>query len=190
MPFLLKAGDVIFSGGDPLASRHTRRLIKDFLKLKPDAKISVHTQGYFLDKQNFAELGITQLYGASVSINAATRKTYEKIMRIDAFDRIMKNVEFISEWKKQGKLKYLNINFVVHSMNYKEMPAFVKMAEKYDAIAEFWTYNPWRSAEMHKRYNEVAVFEHWHKDNPKFQKMLKNPIFKSEHCRLDPKLIS
>ena len=52
------------------------------------------------------------------------------------------------------------------------------MAEKYDAIAEFWTYNPWRSAEMHKRYNEVAVFEHWHKDNPKFQKSKKtNSLF-------------
>ena len=101
MPFLLNANEVLFSGGDPLVSRHTRKLIKDFLKLKPDAKISVHTQGYFLDKQNFAELGITQLYGASVSINAATRKTYEKIMRIDATKDIAEVT--LSVWKQLDK---------------------------------------------------------------------------------------
>lgn len=49
----------------------------------------------------------------------------------------MKNLEFISEWKKQGKINLLMLNFVVHLMNYKEMPDFVKLAQRLDAIAFF-----------------------------------------------------
>ncbi|MCR5261993.1 MAG: SPASM domain-containing protein [Candidatus Gastranaerophilales bacterium] len=189
LPFISKLDEIEFSGGDPLASRHSRKLIYEVNKSNPNINISINTQGYFLDENNMKELGITKLYSVGMSIHSATRKTYEKIMRQDSFDRIMKNLEFISGWKKQGKLENLRIHFVVHLMNYKEMPAFVKIAEKFDAIAYFWSYKPWESAEMHKRYKEVAVFEPWHKDYPKLKKMLKNPIFKSKHCILYPELL-
>ena len=189
LPFMEKLDCVGFSGGDPLASRHSRKLIKELCKINPKVNITLYTQGYFLDEKNMNELGIKKIDTASVSIHSATRKTYAKIMRQDAFDIIMKNLDFISEWKKQGKLNQLCLNFVVHSMHYKEMPEFVKLAEKYDAIAQFWSYKPWTTAEMHKRYKEVAVFEPWHKDYPKLQKILKEPIFRSEHCLLYPELL-
>ena len=189
IPFIKKLNDITFSGGDPLASRHSRKLIKEVCKTCPDINITINTQGYFLDENNMKELGIKKLQRTAISIHSATRKTYEKIMRQDSFNRIMKNLEFISNWKKQGLVKEVALNFVVHSMNYKEMPAFVKLAEKFDADAIFWTYKPWPSAEMHKRYKEVAVFETWHKDYPKLQKILKDPVFRSEHCYLYPDLL-
>ncbi len=189
LPFLQKLEEITFSGGDPLASRHSRKLIKELCKNNPNIKISIDTQGYFLDEKNMNELGINKINDIGSSIHSSTRKTYEKIMRQASFDRIMKNLEFISKWKKLGKVHEIVLNFVVHSMNYKEMPAFVKIAEKYNAIAHFWSYKPWPSAEMHKRYKEVAVFEPLHKDYPKLQKLLKEPIFKSEHCHLYPELL-
>ena len=189
LPFISKLDGVVFSGGDPLAARHSRKLIKEICKRNPKIKISINTQGYFLDEHNIKELGIKKLNNVEISIHSSTRKTYKKIMRQDSFDRIMKNLDFISDWKKQGKLNLLFLNFVVHSMNYKEMPEFVKLAEKYDAIAQFWSYKPWTTAEMHKRYKEVAVFEPWHKDYPLLQKILKDPIFKSEHCNMYSELL-
>ncbi|MBQ2645202.1 SPASM domain-containing protein [bacterium] len=189
LPIIKHVDKIIFSGGDPLASRHARTLIKTVTKINPNIKINLQTQGYYLDKANMEKLGIKKLDNVSISIHAATRNTYNKIMRKDAFNKIMKNLKFISEGKKQGKIGWIVLNFVVHSMNYKEMPAFVKIAEKYDATAHFWSYKPWPSAEMHKRYNEVAVFEPFHKDYPKLQKILHNPIFKSPHCILYPELL-
>ena len=188
LPFLEKAEEIMISGGDPLTSRHTRNLIKQIFKNIKKPNVSLYTQGYFADNQNFNDLGITHLNTIAVSVHSANRKTYEKIMRQDSFNRIMKNLEFLSKMKKEGKIHCLKMNFVLHSMNYKEMVDFVKLAKKYDAIAEFWTYSPWESAEMHKRYKEVAVFEPWHKDYPKLQKILKNPVFKSENCIMTQEL--
>ncbi len=179
---------IMFSGGDPLTARHMRKLIKAVCEKNIKAKLSICTHGYFFDEQNMKELGVKKLKTVAISINAATKETYNKIMQIDAFDRIMDNLKFALKWKQQGKIEELYLNFVLHSMNYQEMIDFVKMAEKFDALANFWEYQPWVSAEMHKRYKEVAVFEPYHKDYPKLKEILHNPIFKSKHCLLNPLL--
>ena len=82
------------------------------------------------------------MMGVSVSVHSTNRETYKKILRHDAFDKILKNVELMSEWKKQGRIEQLEISFVTHLLNYKEMPDFVKLAQKLDAKAVFNTYQP------------------------------------------------
>jgi len=186
LSLLKDAESIMFSGGDPLAARHSRQLIKAVCEKNTKAKLCFFTNGYFFNEQNMKELGVEKIKTLSISINAATRETYNKIMRIDAFDRIMENLKFASDWKKQGKLEDIDINFIVHSMNYKEMIDFVKIAEKFDAKAIFWEYRPWPNTEMEKHYKEVAVFEPYHKDYQKLKKILHNPIFKSKHCVLYP----
>ncbi len=188
LPLLKDAKEIMFSGGDPLSSRHSRRLIKAVCEKNTKAKLSLFTNGYFFDERNMKELGVKKLKSLSISISAATKETYNKIMQMDAFDKIMENLAFALKWKKQGKIEEIDLNFVVHSMNYKEMIDFVKIAEKFDAMAIFWEYRPWPWTEMHKHYKEVAVFEPYHKEYPKLKKMLHNPIFKSTHCSLYPLL--
>ena len=62
----------------------------------------------------------------TVSIDAATRETYEKVRRGGNFDVLRKNMEFASKLRKDGNLSYFRINFVVQSENYKEMIDFVE----------------------------------------------------------------
>jgi len=188
LPLLKDTKEIMFSGGDPLSSRHSRKLIKAVCAKNSKAKLSIFTNGYFFDEQNMKELGVKKLKNLSISVNATTKETYKEIMQIDAFDKIMENLKFASKLKKQGKIEDIELNFVVHSMNYKEMIDFVKIAEKLDAMAIFWEYRPWAWTEMHKRYKEVAVFEPYHKDYQKLKKILHNPVFKSEHCFLYPLL--
>ena len=174
--------------GEPLFSRHSRRLMKELVKVRPDIKLQITTNGFLMDEENLTKLGIqNNIWGLSVSLDSTNRETYKKILRTDAFDRVMKNLEFMAEWKKQGKVGWITINFVTHLLNYKEMPDFVKLAQKLDVIAYFTTYRPWASAEFHKRYDEVAVFEPENKHYKDFVKILQNPVFKDkEHCILEP----
>lgn len=176
--------------GDPLVSSHSRRVLKEICKKNPKIKFDLFSQGYLLDEKNLTELGIiNNLREVAISLDSTTKETYEKILRIDAFDRVMKNLKFVSKLKQQGKVKKFVINCVVHSMNYKEMYDFAKLAESLDAIAFFSTYQPWPSAEMHKRYSEVAVFEPYHKDYNELKEILHNPIFLGEHCTLNSTLL-
>ena len=178
----------LLGSGDPLFSGHSRHLIKELVKVRPNIKFNLYTNGFFLDEENLTELGIQNNIGElSVSLDAANRETYKKILRTDAFDRVMKNVEMMSGWKKQGKIERMTINFVTHLLNYKEMPDFVKLAQDLDIAAYFTTYRPWTSAEFHKKYDEVAVFEPENKHYKEFVDILKNPVFKdNEHCILEP----
>ena len=176
--------------GDPLFSRHLRHLMREVIKKNPKIKIVLYTNGFFLDEKNLTELGIqNNIQGVLVSVDTVNRETYKQILRTDAFDRVMKNIELMSEWRKQGKIKWITMNFVVHLMNYKEMPDFVKMAQKLDIMAFFSTYQPWISAEYHKRYDEVAVFEPKNKHYKELVEILHNPVFKDkEHCSMEQRL--
>jgi len=180
----------VLGSGDPLASRHTRHLIKELIKEYPNIKFNLFTNGFFLDEKNLTELGIqNNIHGLSVSVDSVCRETYKKILRTDAFDIVMKNLELMSEWNHPRKFEWFLINFVVHSMNYKEMPEFVKLAQKLDATAFFTTYRPWGTAEYHKKYNEAAVFEPSNEHYKELVKILHNPIFKDkEHCLLEARL--
>ena len=62
----------------------------------------------------------------TVSIDAATKESYESIRRGGNFDVLQKNMEYAAQLRKKGDLSYLRFNFVVQKMNYKEMPQFVK----------------------------------------------------------------
>ncbi len=66
----------------------------------------------------------------TVSIDAATKETYEKIRRSGNFDILKQNMQFASKLRKAGQLKYFRMNFVVQKENYKEMPMFVKWGEE------------------------------------------------------------
>ena len=76
-------------------------------------------------------------------MHAATAKIYSKIINSPEssklFDRILDNLAFLKEFRKIHPFP-LFLNFVVTSENYKEIPAFIDMAEKYNADPHFWEF--------------------------------------------------
>ena len=174
--------------GEPLFSKHSKRLMSELVKKYPHIRFMLSTNGFYMDEKTLTETGILDnIYGVSVSINAAKSDTYKKIFRVDGFDRVINNVEMMYNLKQQGKIEFINLNFVVHSINYKEMTAFAELARHFDAKAIFTAYKPWTSAELHKNYDEVAVFEPSHKNYKDFVEIMQNPVFKDEeYCKLGP----
>jgi MoaA/NifB/PqqE/SkfB family radical SAM enzyme len=101
----------------------------------------------------------------------------------------LENLEWISSLKQEGKIENINMVFVVHKLNYKDMPDFVKMAENYNALASFRYYRQWAHNTEFK-YKDMAVFEPEHPEYPELVKILQDSVFDSSHCSLDPKLKS
>jgi len=62
-----------------------------------------------------------------VSIDAATKQTYQKLRRGGEWDKLIDNMKFAAGLKKEGKIKYFRLNFVVQRENYKEIPEFIKL---------------------------------------------------------------
>lgn len=186
LPILKNARIVSFNGaGEALASKHGTTLIKTIAQKYPEIKFELHTNGILCDKQHLDNLGITdRLIGVDVSLHGLKKSTVEKIMIGTNYDKVIKNLKWLSSLKKEGKLKQLNLCFVINSINYKEMEDFLKFAISLDANVYFWEYRKW-GTNIDKQYKKLAVFEYSHPEYNKFVKMIKKPIFQDKRCLMN-----
>lgn len=187
LPMLNNAEKVYLSGsGDPFASRHCRELIKAIVKAYPNIKFNLHTNGSLLNEKNCKDLGILdKISEVDISIHATNPETYKQITVNGNFDKIYENIHWISELKRIGTVNKVTLSFVVHKLNYQEMPDFLKLAEKLDVIASFWGYRDWNTA-FGKKYKEMAIFDEFHPEYKNFHDIIAQDIFKSPNCSLNP----
>ncbi len=190
LDMLENASNVVLSGvGEALFSPHSRKLIKRISELFPQIKFSLISNGILCDEKNLSELGIlNKLISITVSLHAIKKSTYDKLVVNGDFDRVMQNLKFISEMKKNNLLDRFILNFVVNSYNYKEMPDYVKMADKLGATVGFLELLKLESNE--KVYDELNIFNEKDPHYNDFVRVLKNPIFKSEKCTINDEMLN
>ncbi len=180
----------ITCSGELLSSEHSKSVLKRILSVYPNIKLKLFSNGLNFNEENLMELGIVNnLEEVCISLHACTAKTYKHIFRTNNFDKVKKNLNYISLLKKQGLLNSFNIQFVINKYNYKEIKSFIKFVISLGANPVF-TYvsdttntkfvkNPYNWAiyrENHYLYNDfVAVLndEFVKKYLPDFLKNLK-----------------
>ena len=174
--------------GDPFGSSYASGLIKKVAEINPDIKFFIHTNGVLCTKKRCEELGIIdRISNVIFSIHASKKETYDKIVRYGNFDKVMENIEWIAKRKQKNQIQSFTLAFVVHKLNYKDMPDFVRIAEKYNIQASFRYYRQWANNTEYN-YNDMAVFEKWHPEYPELVSVLQNDVFDSPNCNLDPNL--
>lgn len=190
IPLLKNAETVYLNGsGELFASNLCKNLVKKITTIYPNIKFDIITNGILATEENLKETGLTdKVQSIEISMHAAHKEVYEKIVRGGNFDKLMKNLKFISSMKKSGNLDFFWLNFVVSSYNYEEMIDFQKLANELGATTNFWEYRTWGVAEMDKRYDEVAIFEPTHPNYEKYLKIINDDIFKSPNCNINAKL--
>lgn len=145
----------IGSDGDPFASLIYRYFIKNSSNL-PNIRYTVQTNGLLLKKMFqknntlFKKLNIL-----NVSIDGATKNTYETLRRGGTFDAIVDNLKFISTIKKNFNFS-VRLHFVVQKKNYQEMPAMINLAEDvhadrlyFNKITDWGTYVNFSNEDIH-----------------------------------------
>ena len=174
--------------GDPFGSSYARNIIRKIIEVNPNIKFLIHTNGILCNKKICEELNITdKIKDITFSIHASCKETYDKIVRYGNFEKVIENLAWISKLKKDGIIENIYLVFVVHKLNYKDMPEFVRIAEKYNAVASFRYYRQWAN-NSEFNYNDMAVFEKNHPEYNSFLKILSNDIFNSKNCFMDPSL--
>jgi len=114
---------------------------------------------------------------ASISIDAATAKTYSINRRGGDFENLLENLEFIRELRTHGPLKHLMMSMVVQSNNYKEMRAFIHLGKRYNAdVVWFSKIINWGSFSEYE-YKDRAIHLPEHPCHSEFIDILNNEIF-------------
>ena len=119
----------IGSDGDPFAS-HVYRHFMEHTPVRDNIKYSILTNGLMV-KDFYPQIPhiIENLTELGVSIDGATKETYEKLRLGGKWDSINRNLECIAELKEQHNFKFV-LHMVVQKDNWQEIPAMVELGER------------------------------------------------------------
>ena len=124
----------ITGSGDPFASRMFFDLLttldgRDF----PNVTFNLQTNGVMFTPKYWAKM--SKLHGnigeVIVSFDAATSATYAYTRRGGNWEQLVKNMRFLDELRRDGKIRRLRIDYVVQQRNYKEMIGIVELTRTF-----------------------------------------------------------
>jgi hypothetical protein len=147
--------------GDLFASRHCRQLLQQRLTRDkyPKLRLSIMTNGQLFDRRAFEELDLHgRICDINISVDAAREETYRALLRGGDFNRLLTNLEFIDSLRVQeGEHFGLGLVFVVSSVNFREMPEFVRLGKRFHADIVNFTFlrnqMGWPAAEEFHKLN-------------------------------------
>lgn len=138
-----------FIGGEPLLIKSYFRLWEMIVDLNKDCIIHIQTNGSYLPLR-FLELIESGRFDIGISIDGATKETFEKI-RINAnFDDVIQNVKTLKTYADKGKV-VLNINFCPLTLNWFEIPDMVSMASAWSIPLKIINVENPRNLSLHHR---------------------------------------
>ncbi|MFN8392915.1 MAG: radical SAM protein [Bdellovibrionota bacterium] len=188
-PLLAHTRDLQIAGdGDPFASKHYRQILSALSVEKyPTLKLRLLTNGVLFDENewnNFANIH-PLLADISISIDAATPETYELVRRGGDWARLMNNLEFLGERRREGKFPVLSLNFVVQQRNFREMAAFVELGKRFNADRIFFqpVHNQTESFTQ-TEFRDADILNPSHPDYTAFQESLYHPLLSDPVVRI------
>ena len=139
-----------------------------------DLKIEINTNGLYFNEDFINKNKLNnRLCNVVVSIHATSKKTYNKIVKNSDFDKVIQNIKFLSEMKKQGKLKDLACVFVCFSYNYKELISFIDFCKSLEIYPLIWSYMPMQVTKNNIKDQKFMIWKKEHIEYNKFAKIIK-----------------
>ena len=160
----------IGSDGDPFAS-HVYRHFMEQTPERDNIKYSILTNGLmfreFHGKVPHVIKNLTQL---GVSIDGASKETYEKLRLGGKWNKINENLECISRLKEQYNFRFI-LHFVVQKDNYHEMEDIILLGKKYKAD-RVWL-NKMEDWNVSPNFEEQNIFSSTHPLHSDYEQKLK-----------------
>jgi Tfp pilus assembly protein PilF/ubiquinone/menaquinone biosynthesis C-methylase UbiE/sulfatase maturation enzyme AslB (radical SAM superfamily) len=133
--YLPSAKAIVLSGiGDPLAIPYARDLLANYEVDGSELRFDLITNGLLLPKY-WDKIKHQRFGGIQVSVDAATRSTYERIRVGGTWGALLHSLALLQE--NRDKFNSVGITMVVMRANYSEIPSFIDLAESYGFGASF-----------------------------------------------------
>jgi MoaA/NifB/PqqE/SkfB family radical SAM enzyme len=120
----------IGSDGDPFASL----VYRYFMRTVPqnnNLKFNLQTNGLLMKKMlERTDKILSRIETINISIDGATKDTYEKLRRGGQWEKLLENLEFIKQYHQQFTIKF---HMVVQQNNWQEMIQMLQLADQFQA---------------------------------------------------------
>jgi len=130
-------------------------------------KYSMQTNGLLIKKNFHKFKHITNnLSQIGISIDGATKQTYEELLQGGVWEKLLENLEFL----KTIKTFKIHFHFVVQQKNYHEIEPFIELGVKYNADKIFLNrITDWNTL---SNFDTVAIADTTHPENKKLLEIL------------------
>jgi MoaA/NifB/PqqE/SkfB family radical SAM enzyme len=156
------------SDGDPFAS-HVYRHFMQHTPRRDNIRYSILTNGLmFREFHTSVPYVIRNLKELGVSIDGASKETYERLRLGGKWEKMVDGLECMAEQKKRYGFRFI-LHFVVQKENYHEMGDIIDMGEKYGAdhvwlnkiqdwntMDNFESQNIWKSDDYREKLSRVT----------------------------------
>ena len=189
MPLLAKLKHLeINVAGEVFVSKPSRKILSMISHdTCPDLKIDLISNGILFTESEWAKFpGIHgKVNGVRISIDAATKPTFEKLRRLAIYEILLDNLLFIQHLRQEQKIGGLTFSFTYQLDNFREMEDFVYFARAYgvDKI----NFEPLQNvgAFSGAEYLALAVHKSGHPLFSEFLEMIRRPVFASSGIQHD-----
>jgi sulfatase maturation enzyme AslB (radical SAM superfamily) len=156
--------------GDVLASSIMRPLVKNF-RPRDQQTFTIFTNGLLIKKQINDGMPIfDSITNFKISVDAGSKEIYEDVRRPGKWEVLLENFDYLVELKKH---KNVNLNFALQNKNYKDIPNFIQLCNRYGFRGYIHQLDDWGT------WNQMDSTD-------KDPWTIKNGIF-SDHDVLDPR---
>lgn len=161
------------SVGDPFSSKIYVDFLENFdiTKFPKLKKILLYTNAILFNESMWNRIKKSQEYikELTISIDASTKETYEKIRRGGKWKTLINNINFLSTIPNIEKIKYI---LLVQDTNYMEMESFVKLIDDIPHVnhksVDFFKLHNWGTFKT-EEYKTKNISD---KDHPDYDKFL------------------
>ncbi|MFA7074991.1 MAG: radical SAM protein, partial [Endomicrobiaceae bacterium] len=150
-PYLEK---IMWQGGEVFCLSYFTDLIKEAAKY-PNLQQGIITNGQLLNKE-ITDLLVNMNLELTVSVDGACKKTYEAIRKNSDFEKLVKNIQYLSCARdKENKNFILGMNVVVSKHNDGELLSLFEIAHRYNF--DFFCIMPLKQGDIFEIYNNDLV---------------------------------
>ena len=182
-PALHRATHISTCGnGDAFASPEIMEMLEHLHPQNPSCNVNLETNGTLFDEghwQRISHLGKCN-FTVTVTPNSFVESTFRYLNGgHDTYQKIMHNMKFMSELRKQGAIKEFRVSIVVQDRNFLELPSFAERCLNEFEVDQVIVKPLYRWFCLKPdEYWFKDVLNPLHPDHAEFQEMLKAPILK------------
>ena len=167
---------LVGGGGEVFLSENYKRVLYEAGAKRKS--VVIMTNGTLFTPKEWEKLeGKYEDISFMVSVDAATKETYDKVRCGGNFDQLMDNMKFLSTLRKDNKVHNVTVIMIVQKANYKEIPDFIKWAKDlgFDK-ANLSHIRNWGTFKDGYFYEHVSMFDRNGKMQPELSGVLENPV--------------
>lgn len=135
VPYLINLKEISFTGGEPFLIEIYFKIWDKIIKVNPDIKISITTNGTILNKKVKGYLDKLD-FNITLSLDSINKENFEAIRVNSNLETILDNLQYFQDYTKQ-KGTSINVKICPMRQNWKDIPDLIDYLNQKNITAIF-----------------------------------------------------